>query len=367
MSSEIRLREASVAVVLGTRPELVKLAALIRLLGPSCLLVHTGQHYDEAMSGTFLRDLGISSPSLSLGVGGASRGRQIAEALLALDDLFQRDRPDVVVVQGDTNSTLGGALAANTRGVPLVHIEAGMRSFDERMAEEHNRILTDHVATVCCAPTALNAANLVREGIPSEKIFLTGHTVVDAVREHLPDTNERAGILLKHGLDPAGYIMATFHRAENVDDEGALELILASLGKLSVPVVWPVHPRTRSRIEEFELSALLADVMLVEPLRYSEFLALCAESALIVTDSGGIQVEATEYCRPLVVVRDTTEYPEIVGTFASLVPPDGDIVEAAEAWLDRAPGVFEELREIHNPYGEGNAAARCLEAIAAAR
>ncbi|MFQ5968499.1 MAG: non-hydrolyzing UDP-N-acetylglucosamine 2-epimerase, partial [Acidimicrobiia bacterium] len=274
----------SVAVVLGTRPEVVKLAGLIQLLGPRCRLIHTGQHYDDRLAQGLLEEFEVVPPHVSLTVGGTSRGRQVAETLLVLDDLFERERPDVVVVQGDTNSTLGGALAANAHAIPLVHIEAGMRSFDRRMAEEHNRILTDHASDVCCAPTEANAANLVREGIPAVRIAVTGHTVVAAVEERLPDEDDRAEILLDYGLEPSAYAVATFHRAENVDDPDHLDQILAALGKVDVPVVLPLHPRTRRRVEEFGLGARLDPLVLVEPLDYATFLALCAESALLITD-----------------------------------------------------------------------------------
>ena len=363
LASLSKLAPLSVAVVLGTRPEVVKLAGLIRLLGPGCRLIHTGQHYDESMSKVFLDEFELERPHVSLAVGGGSRARQISDALLALDGHFSESRPGVVVVQGDTNSTVAGALAANCNAIPLVHIEAGMRSYDLRMPEEHNRVVADHLATVCCAPTEGNAANLKNEGIPAHRISITGHTVIEAVAEKLPTPAARADLLGRYGLQPSAFVMSTFHRAENVDDPVGLEQILRALGKLSLPAVLPLHPRTRRRAEDYGLGSLLRSIITLAPLDYRTFLALCAESALIVTDSGGVQVEATVYPRPLVVVRDSTEYPEVVGTFATLVPPSGDIVAAAEAWLERMPEAVEELSGLSNPYGDGSASMRCLEAV----
>ncbi|MEU8762838.1 UDP-N-acetylglucosamine 2-epimerase (non-hydrolyzing), partial [Streptomyces sp. NPDC048659] len=290
----------SVALVLGTRPELVKLAELIRVLGPAARVVHTGQHYDEELSGGFLTELGLPEPEYLTGVGGKPRAVQIAAALHGLDELFAAEPPLAVVVQGDTNAALAGALAANARDLPLVHVEAGLRSHDRAMPEEHNRVLIDRLADVLCAATPDNRELLLAEGVPDERIAVTGNPVVEAVRDHLPAAEDRARLLAAHGLDTDRYVLATVHRPENTDDELALGAVLHELAALAreLPVVLPLHPRTRARVEAAGLLPLLDGVTVLPPAGYGTFLALARHAALIVSDSGGVQEETTVLGRP---------------------------------------------------------------------
>lgn len=278
----------SIAIVLGTRPELVKLTELIRLLGPAAHVVHTGQHYDEELSGRFLTDLAIPEPTYLTGIGGHPRAVQISAALAQLDALFLAEPPLAVVVQGDTNAALAGALAANARSVPLVHVEAGLRSHDRNMPEEHNRVLIDRLADVLCAATPENRDNLLAEGVGPELVEVTGNTVVEAVHSRLPDADERSAHLAELGLTPDGYVLATVHRPENTDDPAALRAILTELAALAadVPVVLPLHPRTRARVEAAGLAALLGPLRVTRPLGYRDFLALARHAALLVSDSG---------------------------------------------------------------------------------
>ncbi|HEU5114086.1 MAG TPA: UDP-N-acetylglucosamine 2-epimerase, partial [Acidimicrobiia bacterium] len=234
------LRPNSIAVVLGTRPEIIKLGHMIRLLGPAARVIHTGQHYDAGLTDVFFDAFGIDTSSELIGVGGKTRGDQIGVALSALERAFVDDRPDAVVVQGDTNSTLAAALAANAREIPLVHVEAGLRSFDRRMPEEHNRVLTDHLADRCLAPTSTALENLISEGIPEERIIVTGNTIVEAVNTLLPSTSSRVEILKRHGLAPARYVLSTFHRPENVDDPTTLARIFEELARMPLPVLLPL-------------------------------------------------------------------------------------------------------------------------------
>ncbi|MFI6639711.1 non-hydrolyzing UDP-N-acetylglucosamine 2-epimerase [Streptomyces sp. NPDC050504] len=356
----------SVAVVLGTRPELVKLAELIRILGPAARVIHTGQHYDDELSGRFLTELGLPEPEFLTGVGGSPRAGQIATALGALDALFAADRPHAVVVQGDTNAALSGALAANARSIPLVHIEAGLRSHDRRMPEEHNRVLIDRLADLLCAATPDNRANLLAEGISPARIELTGNTVVEAVQQQLPGADERRALLERHGLTPDGYVLATVHRPENTDDPAALGAVLTELAAVAadLPVVLPLHPRTRARVEAEGLAPLLAGLTVLAPLGYGEFLALARHAALLVSDSGGVQEETTVLGRPLVVVRRSTERPEAMGTFAELVSPGPELGRAARARLAEGRLGLRRLEAQRSPFGDGTASRRIAELLA---
>ncbi|MEW1695062.1 MULTISPECIES: non-hydrolyzing UDP-N-acetylglucosamine 2-epimerase [unclassified Streptomyces] len=350
----------SVAVVLGTRPELVKLAELIRVLGPAARVVHTGQHYDDALSGDFLDELGLPEPEYLTGVGGQPRAVQVAAALAGLDERFAADPPLAVVVQGDTNAALSGALAANARGLPLVHVEAGLRSHDRAMPEEHNRVLIDRLADILCAATPDNRDLLLAEGIADERIAVTGNTVVEAVQDHLPPPQERARLLAVSGLVPDGYVLATVHRPENTDDPAALTAVLTELAALAreLPVVLPLHPRTRARVEAAGLAHLLGGLTVLPPAGYGTFLALARHAALIVSDSGGIQEETTVLGRPLVVVRRSTERPESLTDFADLVEPGPGIGAAARRRLAEGGLGLRHLATLPSPYGDGTASHR---------
>jgi len=359
----VGLGPKSIAFVLGTRPEMIKVAPLVKLFGEQARVVHTGQHYDEQLSGQFLAELGIGRPDLLLEIGGRSRGTQIGDATSRLEAAFAAEPPAVVVVHGDTNATIAGALAANATNIPLVHLEAGLRSFDRAMPEEHNRVVADHLSDQGPAPTETNRANLAAEGIGGDKVILTGNTVVDAVQSLLPGPNERAAVLCQHDLEPSAYVLATFHRPENVDDPETLAVILSELGAIPMPVVLPLHPRTRAKVASFGLEGLLKPLRVAEPMGYREFLALAAESALLVSDSGGVQEEASIIKRPVLVVRNSTERPEILGTFAQLVPPGPLITNWVGQLLADVPGLHARLEAMPSPYGDGTSAPRSAAAI----
>ncbi|MEA3510509.1 MAG: UDP-N-acetylglucosamine 2-epimerase (non-hydrolyzing) [Actinomycetota bacterium] len=358
------LPDRSVAVVLGTRPEIVKLAGLVRLLGPAARVVYTGQHYDPELSGIFFDEFDMPRPDVHVEIGGKRRGTQIGRATEGLDALFAEDRPLVIVVQGDTNTVAAGALAANAAEIPLVHVEAGLRSFDRRMPEEHNRVIADHLADRCLAATDLNRDNLLAERIDESRIAITGNTVVEAVERLLPTKVEREVILKAYGVGPGRFVLSTFHRPENVDDPETLRNILTELAGLPTPVLLPLHPRTVRRVEEFGFGPLLNRLTVVDPIGYRDFLALGAESAFLVSDSGGVQEEVSVYKRPLIVVRRSTERPEVLGTFARLVEPGSAIGAVANDWIDRIDALHHELAAIRSPYGDASAPQRCVEAIA---
>jgi UDP-N-acetylglucosamine 2-epimerase (non-hydrolysing) len=341
---------------------MIKLAGVAQLLAEQSVLVHSGQHWDDAMAGVFLRDLGLGVPCYKLAVGGMTRGEQIGEATTGLSRLFDDFRPVAVVVQGDTNSALAGALAANACDIPLVHVEAGLRSFDRAMPEEHNRVLIDHLSDLCCAPTDQSAVNLRAENIPDDRISVTGNTVVEAARRLLPGVDQRLQMLAKLGLERGRYVLATIHRPENTDGP-ALADVLTALAALPLPVVIPVHPRTSKRIEDLGLGPLVARLRVMTPLSYERFLGLLAECALCVSDSGGIQEEASVLGRPVVVVRRSTERPEVLGIWATLVSAGPAIGDAVGLLLADLPTIHARLEALPSPYGDGTASARTVDAI----
>jgi UDP-N-acetylglucosamine 2-epimerase (non-hydrolysing) len=362
MPNPFGLAPRSVAVVLGTRPEIIKLVHVIALLGDAVRILHTGQHYDHALSGQFFEDLELVNPEIFLEVGGHSRAHQIGEAAGRLESNFQSDPPRAVVVQGDTNSVLAGALAANACGIALCHVEAGLRSFDRSMPEEHNRILTDHLADLCCAPTEVAADNLASEGIGGHRVVVTGNTVVEAVLKFLPGAEERKAITDSYPVPAGGFALATFHRPENVDHPDTLRTILDELSSLPLPVLFPIHPRTRQQIDEYQLGSHLRRIWVIPPIGYRHFLALAREAAVLISDSGGIAEEASVLKRPLVVVRKSTERPEVIGTFARRVEPGPEIGETAIQMIDKG---WAHLEDLPSPYGDGSASARSIEALMA--
>ena len=350
-----------VAVVLGTRPEIVKLGLVIRALGDRAQVLHTGQHYDVELSQVFFDSFGLHQPVTTLGIGGMSRAQQMGNAISSLEQTLAEEPPSAIVVQGDTNTAAAAAIAANAMEIPLVHVEAGLRSFDRAMPEEHNRVIADHLSDLCLAPTETSKGNLLREGIAEDRIVITGNTVVDAVNHLLPGEDDRKAILAEHGVSPGDFVLSTFHRPENVDSPQQFAAILDALRQLERPVVFPVHPRSRAQIDEHDLDT--GGLTLTEPIGYVDFLGLLAECALAVGDSGGVQEEVSVVKRPMVVVRNSTERPEVMGTFCRLTTPGVGIVEAASAFLPTNSPSFTELESIPSPYGDGQASERSVSAI----
>jgi UDP-N-acetylglucosamine 2-epimerase (non-hydrolysing) len=313
--------------VVGARPNFMKVAPVMRALtrrGAAQKLVHTGQHYDARMSDVFFEDLSLPAPDFHLGVGSGTHAEQTAKVMLAFERaLSELPRPDWVLVPGDVNSTLAAALVAAKVGLRVAHLEAGLRSRDRRMPEELNRVATDHLSDLCLTPSAEADENLLREGIPAERIARVGNVMIDSLLAALPLARERA-VPEQLELEDGEYAVVTLHRPSNVDDPAMLARLLGALADLAreLPVVFPVHPRTRARLADPALGGAAAALRLEEPFGYVDFLSLLAEARLVLTDSGGLQEESTVLGIPCLTLRETTERPitvtegtnEVVGT-----------------------------------------------------
>ena len=353
------MNSVRIVTIVGNRPQFVKAAAVSRLLRERHeeLLVHTGQHYDDELSKVFFEELGIPAPDRELGAGSGSNTEQTARILAALAPVLAELRPGLALVYGDTNSTLAGALAAAQADIPVGHVEAGMRSFDRSMPEELNRVLTDHASDLLLCSTQTAMDNLAREGVHGEA-HLVGDVMADVSLAFREIAADRSTILAELGLEPSAYLVVTAHRAGNVDDPTRLERLVALLEALPQPVVFPVHPRTRARLEGAGLLDRLDGVTLVPPLGYLDFLELARHARAILTDSGGVQKEAYLLGVPCVTLRDTTEWVETVDAgWNVLVDLDR---EAALAALERTPPP--ERPEL---YGGGRAAERVRDAVSA--
>ncbi len=356
-----------VVTVVGARPQFIKAAVVSKALAAranvSEVLLHTGQHFNENMSDVFFTELGIPRPTYNLGIGGGLHGAMTGGQLIEIERVLLKEKPDRVLVFGDTDSTLAGALAAAKLHVPVDHVEAGLRSFNRSMPEEINRVMADHVSDLLFAPTALAMRNLAREGIAPRRCFQVGDVMFDAALLFGETARQRSEILDSLGLKAGNYILATVHRAENTDDPELLRVILAALdiAGRTLPVVWPVHPRTRKQIDSHRLATHLGTgVRLVDPVGYLDMLMLERHAALIATDSGGVQKEAFFYGVPCVTLRAETEWLELVEAGWNRLAPPKDATEVAAAILS-ALGTKGKAIE---PYGDGNAAGRIAAILA---
>jgi UDP-GlcNAc3NAcA epimerase len=349
-----------ILTVVGNRPQFIKAAAVSGPLRERHeeILVHTGQHYDDSLSRVFFTELGLERPDRELAVGGGSNTSQTARMLAALEPLLADERPDAVLVYGDTNSTLAGALAAAQASIPVMHVEAGMRSFDRTMPEELNRVLTDHLATLLLCSSQLAVENLAAESLAARAV-LVGDVMVDVALRWAPAARANTEVAAAYGLEPGSYLLLTAHRAGNVDDPARLRALVGLIHALPAPVLFPVHPRTRVRLHEAGLLEELrsaAAVTLSEPLGYIEFAALLCHARAALTDSGGVQKEAYLAGVPCVTLRANTEWVETVEAgWNTLVDLDADAALAALAHEPPAerPGL----------YGDGHAAERCVDAL----
>lgn len=309
-----------VLLVAGARPNFMKVAPILDALdnvGHAGILVHTGQHYDDQMSDAFFRDLGLPEPAHYLNVGSGTHATQTARVMMAFEPVLRSERPDWVVVVGDVNSTLACALVAvklrPELGCRIAHVEAGLRSHDWRMPEEVNRVLTDRVCDLLLTPSSDALPNLMAEGIPAERVVFVGNVMIDTLLQHLP-VARTLDVPSRLGLRRDGYAVATLHRPSNVDDAASLHLLIETLAEVAreMPVVLPLHPRTRVNLERFSLTQLAAPLRIMDPVGYTEMISLTDGAAVVLTDSGGLQEETTALGVPCVTLREQTERPVTV-------------------------------------------------------
>jgi UDP-GlcNAc3NAcA epimerase len=352
--------------VIGARPQFVKAAVVSRALkkhdGVEEFLVHTGQHFDENMSRVFFDEMGIPQPSANLGVSGGSHGSMTGQMLIQIEELIMEQKPDCVLVYGDTNSTLAGALAASKLNVPCAHVEAGLRSDNRAMPEEINRILTDHACDLLFAPTAEAVRRLAGEGIAGDKVVRTGDVMLDAALVFGEKARSQSTILERLSLREKGFALCTLHRAENVDSRDVLEWLIKGLGEVAevLPMILPIHPRTRARLKEFELlDGLSSEIRVVDPVGYLDILRLERSASLILTDSGGMQKEAFFQEVPCVTLRSETEWIELLpgGHNRLARPMIESISEKAEEALSSDPDWSIDL------YGDGHSSELIVSAI----
>ena len=352
-----------ICTVVGARPNFVKMAPVIAELDRRRIpqfLVHTGQHYDEKMSAVFFEELGMPRPDVYLGVGSGSHAQQTAKVLLAFEPVLVERRPDLVMVAGDVNSTLACALAARKLDIRVAHLEAGLRSFDRRMPEEINRLLTDQISEILFVTEPSGRENLLREGIGAEKIHFVGNTMIDSLDRHLTAALKKSP-WKAYGLKPGDYVLATLHRPANVDEPAALLEIFSALEQIAGhwPLLFPAHPRTVSQLEEQGIQP--ERVRLIEPVGYLEFLGLMARARFVLTDSGGIQEETTALGVPCITIRENTERPVTISAGTNqLAGIHAEGILKAVAVIDSRPAASE-----RPTFWDGQAAARVADVLAA--
>ncbi len=349
----------SILHVVGARPNFMKAAAVLRVLSARAatqILVHTGQHYDHNMSDVFFQQLELPAPDVNLEVGSGSHAQQTAEVMVRLEPMIRKHKPDLVIVYGDVNSTFAAALVCSKLGVPVAHVEAGLRSFDRTMPEEVNRVLTDHISELLFTPSPDASANLLREGIEEEKIHMVGNVMVDTLVHLLA----QAEISRLPGL-PARFALLTLHRPSNVDDPAWLRRLLLTLQTIPIPVIFPVHPRTRSKMTSFNAELENHRLLLLDPLPYLEFLALQKRAAMVITDSGGVQEETTFLSVPCLTVRENTERPITVSMGTNILVGHDlarlrkEIINILDGHIKPAEGV---------PFWDGHASDRIADVLA---
>ena len=352
-----------IAIILGTRPEIIKMAPVIRELEKrqeNYFILHTGQHYSYNLDRVFFEQLRLPPARYNLEVGSGSHAEQTGKILIGVEKVLREENPGLILIEGDTNSILAGALAAVKLHIRVGHVEAGLRSYDRNMPEEINRILADHCSDFLFAPTEKAKAILKGEGIPEEKIFMTGNTIVDSIYENLEIARGSANAIRTLGLKPKEYFLVTVHRQENVDSRARFASILEGLDRVAAefetPVIYPIHPHSRKRMSEFNLKP--RNLTLIDPVAFLSFLQLASSARLILTDSGGVQEEACVLRVPCVTLRDNTERPETLEVGSNILAgasPD-KIVECAKAMLGRE-------NNWENPFGDGTAGRKIVEIV----
>jgi UDP-N-acetylglucosamine 2-epimerase (non-hydrolysing) len=352
-----------IAVVLGTRPEIIKMSSIMRELeknGDDYFIVHSGQHYSYDMDKTFFDCLALPNPKYNLGIGSGTHADQTGKILMGLENILKKECPGILLVQGDTNTTMAGALAAVKLSIKTGHIEAGLRSYDRRMPEEINRVITDHVSDLLFAPTQHAKSNLLREGIPGDTTFIVGNTIVDAIFQNIGHAGNHGNVQKEFGLQNKNYILVTLHRPENVDSRKRLKKIIQGLQRVgerySLPVIFPVHPRTQKNLDKSDICS--QEITFISPQGFFDFLHLESQAKLIMTDSGGVQEEACVLGVPCVTLRENTERPETLDIGANTLAPvsPGTILACAGKMLRKEPRWVQ-------PFGDGHAAEKILDIV----
>ncbi len=350
-----------IITIVGARPQFIKAAAVSRVIqnhfagSINETLVHTGQHYDENMSQVFFDELNIPRPGFNLEIAGGSHGAMTGRMLETIETVLLAEKPDWVLIYGDTNSTLAGALAAAKLHIPAAHVEAGLRSFNMHMPEEVNRIVADRVSSLLFCPTNTAVSNLATEGITKE-VYNVGDVMFDVALYYRDKAKQHSAALARFGLQEGSFALATCHRAENTDDYDRISNIVAALGEIAekLPVIFPLHPRTRQALTENELFSELGNVMVTDPLPFLDMMALEQSAKLILTDSGGVQKEAFFYGIPCITMRDETEWVETVFSGANTLASASQT--AILTAFDKVIRGQSMGGHSHQPYGDGNAA-----------
>jgi UDP-N-acetylglucosamine 2-epimerase len=366
------MEKVNVALILGARPQIIKSMPFIRLSNEDkhvkLSIIHTGQHYNYEMTKVFFEEFNLPEPTVNLNVGSGSQAQQTAKMMTRLEPFLQEQKPDLVVVPGDTNSTLAGALTTAKLNIPVAHIEAGARSYDNRMPEEINRRLTDHCSNLLFTATENCSRNLLKEGISKDVVHLVGDTMYDVLLQQLPKA-EKATILDQLDVKTKAYALLTLHRQENVDSLENLKRILEAIVKLKkLVVIFPVHPRTRKQLCSFNLYTKLKEqkhVKLIEPVSYLENISLIKNANLVMTDSGGVQKEAFWLKTPCITLRENTEWVETVQLGANYLLGSNTerIVKTAEEIIENEEGLCKKLEKLPNPFGDGCASQKILKII----
>ena len=357
-----------VAVIVGTRPEIIKMQPIINEIKTrndlELLFIHIGQHYDWNMSKVFIEELELSEPDVFLNVKSGSHGAQTARIITRSERVLKKERPNIVLVEGDTNSALGAALAASKLKIPIGHVEAGCRSFDKNMPEEINRILIADLASLHFAPTETCVQNLIKEGISKEQIYLTGHPIIDFL--HQVQNRINKDVIAKFGLKVKGYYLVTLHREENVDSEGILEDMLKAFSMLaqSRPVIFPMHPRTLKSIKKFRFKKYLKNLMIISPVSYFEALSLIKYARTVLTDSGGIQQEAALLETPCITLRTSTEWVETVNHGVNILARSKEEIIATTKKLESEfKEIASNFRLVKNVFGEPYVSTRIVDIL----
>lgn len=352
-----------IGIILGTRPEIIKLSPIIRRCeeqGLDYFILHTNQHYSENMDKIFFEELELPTADHNLNIGSGSHGEMTGRMLVEIEKVFLKEKPTVILVQGDTNTVMAGAVVASKMGIKVGHVEAGLRSFDRTMPEEINRIITDHISDYLFTPTKKQHDIAASENIEESKIFTVGNTVVDAAYEGVDIAERKSKILQTLDIKPNGYLLMTSHRPATVDVKENLSAVMEAVEKIAEQhdkvVIFPIHPRTKKMLEMFEIE-LSERIKLIEPVGYLDMLTLMKNSFLIVTDSGGIQEESCILKKKTVVIRENTERPEAVEVGGCILAGNSD-VEKIVALADELLGKDVEW---YNPFGDGTTAKQIVD------